>query len=132
MKKLYLYFPIYDKRFEKLSWKYYIELFKLNNKEILYFYFKISLFCNLDFFDFKNMITSQRYFRIQRADQIKVHLCRWTCRLYWSGQSDSYSFSSDNYSNRAYQLHRAESAEHSYAYGAGKKNSQGFCAKRGL
>ena len=64
MKKMYLYFPIYDKRFEKLSWKYYIELFKLNNKEILYFYFKISLFCNLDFFDFKNMITSQIYFRI--------------------------------------------------------------------
>ena len=69
MKKMYLYFPIYDKRFEKLSWKYYIELFKLKNsylynKEILYFYFKISLFCNLDFFDFKNMITSQIYFRI--------------------------------------------------------------------
>lgn len=64
MKKLYLYFPIYDKRFENLSWQYYIELFKLNNKEILYFYFKISLFCNLDFLDFKNMITSQVYFRI--------------------------------------------------------------------
>lgn len=64
MKKFYLYFPIYDKRMDNLDWESYLELLKLNNKFICYFYFKISLFCNFNYAEIKSLVDSNIYFLI--------------------------------------------------------------------
>jgi len=64
MKKFYLYFPIYNKIFGKLTWDYYLELLKINNKKIAYFYFRVCVFCSLSLSDLKNMLSCDIYHRI--------------------------------------------------------------------
>jgi hypothetical protein len=63
MRKLFLYFPIYNHNLEKIDWNYYLELLKLN-KDISYFYYRVCLFCELDFNSFKSMINTNMYYRI--------------------------------------------------------------------
>ena len=61
MRKLFLYFPIYSHDLEKIGWDYYLELLKLD-KDISYFYYRICLFCELDFISFKCMINNNIYY----------------------------------------------------------------------
>ena len=46
MKKFYCVFPMYYDVLNKLSWEHYKILLNINNKDNLYFYYRISLFCN--------------------------------------------------------------------------------------
>lgn len=65
MRKFYLYFPIFNSNIYKLDWDSYVELMKIKNREICYFYYRISLFCNLNYFELKNLININMYSRLQ-------------------------------------------------------------------
>lgn len=64
MRKFYLYFPIYLDRMVELSWDSYVELMKLNNKKICYFYYNLAIFCKFEKEEIRNAIDSQIYYRI--------------------------------------------------------------------
>ena len=63
IRKLYLYFPIFNNYLETLNWDYYKVLLKLDKKEC-YFYYYIVLFCNSDLTDLYEMIENDYYLRI--------------------------------------------------------------------
>ncbi len=63
IKKIYLYFPIYDYHMEYIDWNCYKVLLNLNKCEC-YFYYYIVLFCNSNLFELTDMINNQIYFRI--------------------------------------------------------------------
>ena len=66
---------------------------------------------------------------IPGADQAQIHLCGRTCGLYRGKQPDSYHTEPDDYRHGKNQLHGAEPAEHSHAYGAGASDPQGVCSQ---
>jgi len=46
MKCFYLYFPVYSKKLENLSWNHYLELIKICDNNKRNFYFMVSMFCD--------------------------------------------------------------------------------------
>lgn len=64
MRKFYLYFPIFLDKMQELEWKVYVELMKINNKNICYFYYNLLMFSNCEYNDLKNLISSNIYYRI--------------------------------------------------------------------
>ena len=61
MKIFYLYFPVYNKELEKLSWDHYLELIKISNSNERNFYYKTSVFCNLSSSDMSYLINNNFY-----------------------------------------------------------------------
>lgn len=64
MRKFYLYFPIYIDKMNNLEWDSYLMLMKIKNRNICYFYYNLSMFCNFDSCQLKNIISSDIYSRI--------------------------------------------------------------------
>lgn len=63
MKKLYIYFPIYNTFIEKLDWNLLKKILILNKKEC-YFYFRIILLCHSNSYELEKLINTNIYFRI--------------------------------------------------------------------
>jgi len=64
MRKFYLYFPIYTGKMDSLEWGSYLELMKLRNKKLCYFYYNVAMFCNFQQKELKMLIDSDIYQRI--------------------------------------------------------------------
>jgi len=64
MRKFYLYFPIFIEKMNDLDWESYLLLMKIKNKNICYFYYNLSMFCNFNSLQLKNIIDSDIFFRI--------------------------------------------------------------------
>ena len=64
MKKFYLYFPIYSKSYDKLTWEHFKLLININDSHIRNFYLFISLFCNSSVDELNNIISNSIYQRI--------------------------------------------------------------------
>jgi len=47
-----------------LDWESYLLLMKIKNKNICYFYYNLSMFCNFNSLQLKNIIDSDIFFRI--------------------------------------------------------------------
>ena len=61
MRKFYYVFPIYYNILDNLTWNHYCMLLDLTDKESLYFYFKISLFCRSSVSELKYLIDNDYY-----------------------------------------------------------------------
>ncbi len=64
MKKFYLAFPIYIKKYNVLSWNHFKILLGVNNRVIRNFYLNIVLFCNSNTVELEQLISSCVYYRI--------------------------------------------------------------------
>lgn len=63
MEKFYSYFPIYINCMDKIRWRSYLELLKLEREEC-YFYYQLLLFCGDNYKELKNLIQSNLFVRI--------------------------------------------------------------------
>lgn len=64
MRKFYLYFPIFLESMNQLEWDSYLELMKLKNRNMCYFYYRVALFCGFCCRDLKCVIDSNIFCRI--------------------------------------------------------------------
>ena len=63
MKRFYCVFPIYYDSLSRLSWEHYKLLLKVYDREDLYFYYNVALFCNSSMLELKYLINNN-YFKI--------------------------------------------------------------------
>ena len=49
-------YPIYTNNLERLTWKQHLLLLDINNRRDRYFYYKVSLFCNSNYYELSNLI----------------------------------------------------------------------------
>lgn len=64
MKKLYLYFPIFNDNLLKLEWGHYLVLLKISDRKRRMFYYNLTLFCCGTIGELNNIINNCLYERI--------------------------------------------------------------------
>ena len=68
MRRFYCFFPIFFKRLEDLNWEHYKLLVNVFDVEERMFYFKVSIFCNINSNDLKYLINSNYFIMLKKRD----------------------------------------------------------------